>query len=420
MEKLIIQGGQRLSGEVNISGAKNAALPILAASLLTKENLLIHNLPHLHDVTTMLEVLGCLGVSISMADEMALELKSAALHSYEAPYELVKSMRASILVLAPLLAHWHTARVALPGGCAIGSRPVDMHIDGLKKMGADLTIEHGYILGKVQNRLRGCAFHFNKVTVTGTENLMLAASLAEGRTVLTNAACEPEVVDLAQCLNKMGARIRGYGTPQITIEGVEKLSGCQYSVMPDRIETGTYLTAVAASGGKVLLRHTDAFLLSIVIEKLQQAGADIQIKDDTIMLDMQHKRPAAIDIITGPYPEFPTDMQAQFIAMSSVAQGTSKIVETVFENRFMHVNEMVRMGAQIDIHDNMAIVHGKEKLHGAPVTATDLRASASLVIAALLAEGESVIDHIYHIDRGYECIEEKFSKLGASIRRLPG
>ena len=420
MEKLIIQGGQRLSGTVGISGAKNAALPILAASLLTKNMLQISNLPHLHDVTTMLEVLGCLGVSIAMTDAMTMELEGVNLHGHEAPGELVKSMRASILVLGPLLAHWRSARVALPGGCAIGSRPVDMHIAGLKKMGAQIDIDDGYIVGQVKDRLHGCTFHFDTVTVTGTENLMLAATLAEGETVLTNAACEPEVADLAKCLNKMGAHIRGYGTSRITIEGVTHLSGCSYRIMPDRIETGTYLAAAAATRGKVRLQHTDPSLLTAVLDKLQQAGADIQVSDHVIDLDMQQQRPRAVSLVTAPYPAFPTDMQAQFIALNSIAEGTARVEETVFENRFMHVHEMVRMGAQIDIQGHIAIVHGREKLHAAVVTATDLRASASLVIAALLAEGESVIDQIYHIDRGYECIEERFSKLGAHIRRLPG
>jgi UDP-N-acetylglucosamine 1-carboxyvinyltransferase len=420
MDKLIIEGGACLQGEVRISGAKNSALPILAATLLADEPVTICNLPHLHDITTMLELLRRMGVDLMVDEKLSVEINASTITDLCAPYELVKTMRASILVLGPLLAHFGRAEVSLPGGCAIGSRPVDLHIRGLEAMGADIVVENGYIRASSNGRLKGARVFFDVVTVTGTENILMAAALAEGETIIENAAREPEVVDLANCLNAMGADVRGAGTDTITVHGVESLKGCRYSVLPDRIETGTFLVAAAATGGKVKCKNTRPDTLDAVLQKLKEAGAEIETGKDWISLDMHGKRPKAVSITTAPYPAFPTDMQAQFAALDAVAIGVGKIRETVFENRFMHMQEMIRMGADISIEGNTAIIEGVEKLQGAPVMATDLRASASLVIAALVAEGETEIDRIYHIDRGYECIEEKLQLLGARIRRVPG
>lgn len=419
MDKLIIEGGNVLDGEVRISGAKNSALPILAATLLSDEPVTVCNLPHLHDITTMIELLGRMGVDVMVDEKLNVEVNASTITSLIAPYELVKTMRASILVLGPILAHFGKAEVSLPGGCAIGSRPVDLHIRGLEAMGATIVVDEGYIRADSNGRLKGAKILFDVVTVTGTENLLMAATLAEGTTILENAAKEPEVVDLAECLISMGAKITGHGTDKITIEGVEKLGSCRYSVLPDRIETGTYLVAAAATGGRVLCKGTSPSTLDAVLLKLQEAGAEIETGEDWIRLDMHGKRPKAVDLTTAPYPAFPTDMQAQFAAMNAIATGVGTIRETVFENRFMHIQEMVRMGAKASIEGNAVVIQGVEKLKGAPVMATDLRASASLVIAALIAEGETVIERIYHIDRGYECIEEKLQLLGAKIRRVP-
>ncbi|WP_404419807.1 UDP-N-acetylglucosamine 1-carboxyvinyltransferase [Marinospirillum sp.] len=418
MDKLIIQGGPPLDGEVWISGAKNSALPILSASLLVKGPVSIGNLPHLHDITTMIELLGGMGVRAVIDEKMSLELDASHLKNCVAPYDLVKTMRASILVLGPLMACYGKADVSLPGGCAIGSRPVNLHINGLRQMGADIRVEEGYIRGEIQGRLQGARIVFDTVTVTGTENLMMAATLAEGQTVLENAAREPEVVDLAEFLNAMGARITGQGTDTIIIEGVEKLQGCHYDVIPDRIEAGSFLVAGAATSGRVRVKRMRPDILDAVLAKLKEAGGTITSGPDWIELDMEGRRPRAVSIKTSPYPGFPTDMQAQFMAMNAVAEGTGTVIETIFENRFMHVQEMHRMGADIQVEGNTAIIKGVEKLTGAPVMATDLRASASLVIAALVAEGETLVDRIYHIDRGYECIEEKLMLLGAKIRRV--
>ncbi|MBJ7553309.1 UDP-N-acetylglucosamine 1-carboxyvinyltransferase [Marinomonas spartinae] len=418
MDKLLISGGVKLNGVVRASGAKNAALPILAATLLTKELITIKNLPHLHDITTMLELLGSMGCGVVVDEKMSVQLDVSTLNNSEAPYELVKTMRASILVLGPLVSHFGKATVSLPGGCAIGSRPVDLHLRGLEAMGAKIEVEGGDIIASVDGRLKGARIFFDKVTVTGTENLLMAATLAEGKTILENAAKEPEVVDLAECLISMGAKITGHGTDTITIEGVEALHGTTYPVMPDRIETGTFLVAAAITGGKVRVIDTDVKSLEAVLAKLEESGAKVTCGDDWIELDMEGKRPKAVNISTAPYPAFPTDMQAQFVALNSIATGVGSVVENIFENRFMHVNEMVRMGADIEITGNTAIVRGCEKLKGAPVMATDLRASASLVLSALVAEGDTKIDRIYHIDRGYECIEEKFGSLGAKISRV--
>ncbi|CAE6941769.1 MULTISPECIES: UDP-N-acetylglucosamine 1-carboxyvinyltransferase [Pseudomonas] len=421
MDKLIITGGVRLDGEIRISGAKNSALPILAATLLGDSPITICNLPHLHDITTMIELFGRMGIEPIIDEKLSVEVDARAIKTLVAPYELVKTMRASILVLGPMVARFGEAEVALPGGCAIGSRPVDLHIRGLEAMGAKIDVEAGYIKAKApEGGLVGANFHFDMVSVTGTENIMMAAALANGRSVLTNAAREPEVVDLANCLIAMGAKIEGAGTDTITIDGVKRLGGATFSVMPDRIETGTYLVAAAATGGRVKVKDTDPSTLGAVLEKLEEAGAVVTCGPDWIELDMQGKRPKAVSLVTAPYPEFPTDMQAQFIALNAIADGVGTIVETVFENRFMHVHEMLRMGAQIQVEGNTATVTGAERLVGAPVMATDLRASASLVIAALVAEGDTLIDRIYHIDRGYECIEEKLQLLGAKIRRVPG
>jgi len=418
MDKLVITGGVPLQGEVRISGAKNAALPILASALLADGPVRISNVPHLQDVTTTIGLLGRMGVGITVDERMVIEIDPATIHSFAAPYELVKVMRASILVLGPLLARFGRADVSLPGGCAIGSRPVNLHLDGLRAMGAEIEVEAGYIKARA-NRLKGARLVMELITVTGTENLMMAATLAEGETVIENAAREPEVVDLANCLNAMGARIEGAGTDTITIQGVERLGGCEYAVMPDRIETGTFLVAGALSRGRVKVRDTNPGLLDAVLIKLREAGARLEMGEDWIELDMEGRRPRAVDIHTAPYPAFPTDMQAQFTALNAVAEGVGTITENVFENRFMHVLEMQRMGADIKLEGNTAIVKGVEKLKGAPVMATDLRASASLVLAGLVAEGETVVDRIYHIDRGYQNIEEKLSALGGRIRRLP-
>ena len=419
MDKLIIEGGVRLEGEIRIAGAKNSALPILAATLLTSDKVTICNLPHLFDITTMLELLGCMGVQPVIDERLNVEVDSSTITDLSAPYELVKTMRASILVLGPLLAKHKRAEVALPGGCAIGSRPVNLHITALEAMGADIVVEDGYIKASVKDRLKGAHIFMDMVTVTGTENVMMAACLADGQTIIENAAREPEVVDLALCLIAMGADISGYGADTIVINGVSDLHGCTYSVMPDRIETGTYLIAAAATRGKIKVKDTRPDILEAVLLKLEQAGADVQVGEDWISLDMHGKQPKAVSVRTAPYPAFPTDMQAQFTALNSVASGSGSITETVFENRFMHVHEMNRMGAIIRVEGNTVIVEGSETLKGAPVMATDLRASASLIIAGLVASGETVVDRIYHIDRGYECIEEKLQLLGAKIRRIP-
>ncbi|HKF95594.1 MAG TPA: UDP-N-acetylglucosamine 1-carboxyvinyltransferase [Gammaproteobacteria bacterium] len=418
MEKLFITGGRPLQGEIRISGAKNAVLPILAATLLADSPMRIGNVPHLHDVTTTMELLGRMGVSLLVDERMNIEIETSDIDAFVAPYELVKTMRASILVLGPLLARFGQAEVSLPGGCAIGSRPVDLHLRGLAAMGASIDVEGGYIRARAA-KLRGANLVMDSVTVTGTENLMMAAALAQGKTVIENAAREPEVVDLANCLSAMGANITGAGTDKLTIEGVETLRGCYYNVLADRIETGTFLVAAAITGGKVRLKQTAPRLLDAVLQKLEEAGAEINTGFDWIELDMQGKRPRAIDIRTAPYPAFPTDMQAQFTALNAVASGGGAVTETVFENRFMHVQEMQRMGADIHVEGNSAITRGVEKLKAAPVMATDLRASASLILAGLVAKGETVVDRIYHIDRGYECIEEKLATLGANIRRVP-
>ncbi len=418
MDKLIITGGKPLKGEIRISGAKNAALPIIVSTLLSDDPVLVRNIPHLHDITTTMELLGRMGVSLTMDEKMDVEVNPSTIKSYVAPYELVKTMRASILVLGPLLARFGEAEVSLPGGCAIGARPVNLHIHGLELMGADITVENGYIKAKCK-RLKGAKIVLDVVTVTGTENLMMAACLADGTTVLENAAREPEVVDLANCLNAMGAKVSGAGTDTITIEGVERMHGTTYDILPDRIETGTYLVAAAVTGGSIKLKDTDPTLLDAVIAKLEDAGAEIKTGKDWITLDMKGKRAKAIDVRTAPYPAFPTDMQAQFSILNAVAEGSSSITETIFENRFMHVQELKRMGADIEVNGNTAYVKGVKELKSAPVMATDLRASASLVIAGLVAEGETVVERIYHIDRGYECIEEKLQQLGATIRRVP-
>jgi len=416
MDKLLIRGGVPLSGEVRISGAKNAALPIMCAALLSQSPLRLTNVPHLRDVTTLLTLLGGMGVAVSLDEKLGLELDAGRLHTPFAPYEMVKTMRASILVLGPLLARCGEARVSLPGGCAIGQRPVDLHIKGLQAMGADIRVEHGYIIATAK-RLKGARIFTDLVTVTGTENLMMAACLAEGTSVIENAAREPEVVDLANCLKAMGANIEGAGTDLITIEGVSALSGAAHRVMPDRIETGTFLAAAAATGGSVRLRNTNARFLEAVVDKLREAGATITAEDDSILLEMDGA-PRSVNLRTAPYPAFPTDMQAQFMALDCIARGTAVLTETIFENRFMHALELQRLGADIEISGNTAVVKGVPRLDGATVMATDLRASASLVIAGLVAKGETAIERIYHLDRGYECIEEKLSQLGARIRRV--
>jgi UDP-N-acetylglucosamine 1-carboxyvinyltransferase len=414
----MIQGGTRLDGEIRISGAKNAVLPILAATLLADGPAVVENVPHLHDVTTTVELLGCMGVQVVIDEKLSIEVDCSTIENYTAPYHLVKTMRSSILVLGPLLARYGEAEVSLPGGCAIGSRPVNLHIRGLQDMGADIEVKNGYIHARCK-RLKGARLVMDMVTVTGTENLMMAATLADGITVIENAAREPEVIDLANFLIAMGAKISGAGTDTITIEGVEKLHGTRYRVLPDRIETGTYLLAGAITGGRVKLKDTQPNLLDAVLDKLRDAGAELTIGDDWIELDMKGRRPKSVNIRTAPYPAFPTDMQAQFAALNTIADGTATIVETVFENRFMHVQELQRMGADIEVEGNTAIIRGTDKLTGAPVMATDLRASASLILAGLVAEGETEVQRIYHIDRGYEIIEEKLALLGANIRRIP-
>ncbi|MDD2664655.1 MAG: UDP-N-acetylglucosamine 1-carboxyvinyltransferase [Dechloromonas sp.] len=416
MDKLLIQGGSVLSGEVAISGAKNAALPILCASLLTAEPLHFTNVPHLNDISTMLRLLGDMGVDVTMDGVDGLVLNGGGLNNPVASYEMVKTMRASILVLGPLVARGGEARVSLPGGCAIGARPVDQHIKGLQAMGAEVKVEQGYVHAKA-TRLKGARICTDMVTVTGTENLMMAACLAEGETVIENAAREPEVVDLANCLVSMGARISGAGTDVIRIQGVDKLHGATHAIMPDRIETGTYLCAAAATGGDIRLLKTSAAYLDTVVDKLMDAGCEITTERDAIRLQAP-KRLKAVSLRTAPYPAFPTDMQAQFMAINCVADGVATIRETIFENRFMHVNELMRLGANIQIEGNNAIVRGVDRLEGATVMATDLRASASLVIAGLVAQGETLIDRIYHLDRGYERIEEKLARLGASVKRV--
>lgn len=417
MDKLIITGGKPLQGSVRISGAKNSVLPILAATLLIPGKVTLTNIPHLNDVTTMMTLLGRMGVDITVGDKMSVEVDASRVDNCCAPYELVKTMRASIVVLGPLLARFGRAEVSMPGGCAIGSRPVDIHIEGLTQMGAKIIVRDGYIHASVENRLKGAELHLGKVTVTGTENLVMAAALAEGVTVIHNAAREPEVTDLANFLNTLGARIEGAGTSTITIHGVTELHGGDYRVLPDRIEAGTYLVAGAMTRGKVTVKDVMPENLDIVLDKLREAGAEITVGKDWVTLDMHGKRPKAVDIETAPYPYMPTDMQAQFMALNVVAEGDSTIIETIFENRFMHVPELQRMGAEVRLQGNTAFCTGILHLKGAPVMATDLRASAGLVLAALVAEGETTVDRIYHIDRGYECIEEKFSQLGANIRR---
>jgi UDP-N-acetylglucosamine 1-carboxyvinyltransferase len=418
VEKLLITGGRPLQGEVRISGAKNAVLPILAAALLADSPMRIGNVPHLHDVTTTMELLGRMGVSLMVDERMNIEVDTSTIETFFAPYELVRTMRASILVLGPLLARFGRAEVSLPGGCAIGTRPVDLHLHGLAAMGATIDVEGGYIRARAA-KLKGINLVMDSVTVTGTENLMMAATLARGSTVIENAAREPEVADLANCLNAMGAQITGAGSDTLIIEGVRSLHGCHYDVLSDRIETGTFLVAAAITGGKVRLKSTQPKLLDAILQKLEEAGAALSTGPDWIALDMRGKRPKATDIHTAPYPAFPTDMQAQFTALNAVAEGGGVVTETIFENRFMHVQEMQRMGANIRVEGNSAIIRGVKQLKAAPVMATDLRASASLILAGLVAKGETMVDRIYHIDRGYECIEEKLAALGANIRRVP-
>ena len=417
MDKLSIKGGATLSGSVTISGAKNAALPILAGTLLATEKVAVTNVPHLKDVTTMLSLLQMMGVQITVDDREGVEIDASNVDCPQAPYDLVKTMRASILVLGPLVARFGEADVSLPGGCAIGARPVNLHVAGLQAMGANVVVENGFIKARAK-RLHGAHIVFDIVTVTGTENLLMAAVLADGETVLENAAREPEVTDLANFLIGMGAKIEGAGSSTIVVQGVDKLGGTSYSVLPDRIETGTYLVAAAMTGGKVRAVNAAPDTLEAVLIKLAEAGASIQTGDDWIEIDMQGRRPKAIDVRTAPYPAFPTDMQAQFCAMNAVAEGVGTITETIFENRFQHVLEMQRMGADIQLEGHTAICTGVERLNAAPVMATDLRASAGLVLAGLAADGETVVDRIYHVDRGYERIEEKLRQLGASIRRV--
>lgn len=418
LDKLLIKGGTRLEGNVTISGAKNAALPILAGALLASDPVTIANVPQLKDVATMITLLQSMGVEVTLDDQMNVEVNAGNVSNRRAPYELVKTMRASILVLGPLVARFGEALVSLPGGCAIGARPVNLHVEGLQAMGASVSVENGYIHARAK-RLQGAHIVFDTITVTGTENLIMAATLADGETILENAAREPEVANLAAFLNSMGAKISGAGTGTIAIEGVEALGGTEFTVLPDRIESGTYLVAAAMTGGCIRLRRTDPQCLEAVLIKLQEAGAEIETGADWIKLDMRGKRPRSVNIKTLPYPAFPTDMQAQFCAMNALADGVGTVIETVFENRFQHVLELQRMGADIRIEGNMAICTGVEKLTAAPVMATDLRASASLVLAGLAAEGETLVDRIYHIDRGYERIEEKLHQLGANIRRAP-
>ncbi|MGY6630173.1 MAG: UDP-N-acetylglucosamine 1-carboxyvinyltransferase [Wenzhouxiangella sp.] len=418
MARIQITGGVPLNGTVEISGAKNAVLPILMASLLTDQPCQLHGVPHLKDVTTSIELLGRMGVIVSVGDRCAVGLDASGLHTQIAPYDLVKTMRASILVLGPLLARSGEAQVSLPGGCAIGARPVDLHLAGLAAMGAEIVVEGGYIKARAE-RLKGARVVLDTVTVTGTENILMAATLAEGTTVIENAAQEPEVVDLAECLISMGAKIRGHGSNTIVVEGRERLEGFDYTVIPDRIEAGTFLVAAAMTGGRVRTENVRPDTLDAVLAKLEDAGAVITTGEDWIELDMQGRRPRAVDITTAPYPGFPTDMQAQFTAMNAIAEGTGVVRENVFENRFMHVLELQRLGANLLIEGNTVIIRGVERLTGAPLMATDLRASAGLVLAGLVAEGDTIVDRVYHIDRGYENIEEKLRQLGARVRRLP-
>ena len=419
MDKLIISGGGPLRGEIRISGAKNAVLPILASTLLADDPVTVRNVPHLHDVTTTMELLGRMGVELVVDERMSIVADPRTIRDFSAPYELVRTMRASILVLGPLLARYGRADVSLPGGCAIGTRPVDQHIKGLKAMGANIEVEGGYIRARV-DRLKGARVVMDMVTVTGTENLMMAAALAKGTSLIENAAREPEVIDLANCLNQMGAKITGAGTDTIEIEGVDNLSGTDYRVLPDRIETGTFLVAAAVTSGQIRVKDARPDTLDAVLQALREAGARVEVGEDWIELNMDGKRPQAVSVRTAPYPAFPTDMQAQFTVLNSIAEGSGTITETVFENRFMHVQEMQRMGAKLRVEGNTCISTGVPRLKAAPVMATDLRASASLVLAGLVADGDTVVDRIYHIDRGYECIEEKLGQLGARIRRVPG
>ena len=419
MDKLIINGMVPLNGEVSVSGAKNAVLPMLCASVMASNTCVtLKNIPHLHDVTTTVRLLRQMGVSVTLDDKMNIELDPSTIKNYYAPYDLVKTMRSSILVLGPLLAKFGNAKVSLPGGCAIGSRPVEMHLDALEKMGAKINIQNGYISAKSQ-KLVGSNIIFPKTTVTGTENILMASTLADGKTVISNAAREPEVVDLANFLNQMGASIRGHGTDTIEITGVSELKGISYSALPDRIETGTFLVAAAITGGKIVVKNTISSHVDIIIQKLKQAGAEISTTSTTVTLDMKGKRPKPVNIETGAYPLFPTDMQAQLTALNTIADGTSVIKENIFENRFMHVQEMTRMGADIRLEQNCAIISGIDELIGASVMATDLRASASLILVGLAANGTTEIERIYHIDRGYDCIEEKLRQLGADISRVP-
>ena len=419
MDKLIATGGGPLKGKIRISGAKNAALPLMISSLLTEEPLVISNIPHLHDITTTMELLGQLGVKLQVDEKLTVEADASEVNSVVAPYELVKTMRASILVLGPLIARFGRAEVSLPGGCALGSRPVNLQLKGLEALGADITIDGGYIKAKA-DRLKGARIFMDLISVTGTENLMMAAALADGTSVIENAAREPEVIDLADCLNAMGAKVSGAGTDEITIEGVERLKGAHHRVIPDRIEAGTFLVAAAISGGEIYVHDVIPKQIDSVLEKLREAGAEIETGENWIHLKAPKGRLKAVSIRTAPYPAFPTDMQAQFVLLNTIAKGTSTVIETVFENRFMHVHELQRMGANIELDGNTAVIRGVKKLHGAPVMATDLRASACLVLAGLIAKGDTLIDRIYHIDRGYDCIEEKLSQLGATIRRVPG
>jgi len=420
MDKLLISGGIPLKGNIRISGAKNAVLPILAATLLVQEPVVISNIPHLNDVTTTMELLGRMNVQLMMNEKMNIQVDTSSINNFCAPYDLVKTMRASILVLGPLLARYGKAEVSLPGGCAIGSRPVNLHIDGMRALGANIKFEDGFIEAHVKGRLKGADITFEKVTVTGTENLIMAASLAEGKTILRNAAREPEVQDLANFLNQLGAQIEGIGKDTLIIHGVKELHGGEYAVLPDRIEAGTYLVAAALTRGHIKIYNINPDIIAVVLEKLRETGAEITTGDHWVELNMHGKRPCAVNIETAPYPGFPTDMQAQFMALNTVAEGVGVITENIFENRFMHAQEMQRMGADIELQGNTAICRGKEILEGAPVMATDLRASASLVLAGLMADGQTIVDRIYHIDRGYECIEEKLAQLGARIRRVSG
>lgn len=420
MDKLLIKGGTQLRGELRASGAKNSAVLMLAASLLANEPVTIENVPHLRDITTMIELLGSLGVEVIVDEKMSLEIHANTIKTYTADYDLVRKMRASFLVLGPLLAHYGQAIVSLPGGCAIGPRPVDQHLKGLKALGAKIEMEEGYVNAKVDGRLQGAHFMFDFCTVGGTEQILMAATLAEGQTVLENCAREPEIIDLANCLNEMGADITGHGTDTITINGVESMHGCTHRVIPDRVESATYLIAAAATGGCVKVKEARPEHLEVVLNKLREAGAKVTISDDGIEVDMEGRRPKAVSIVTAPYPSFPTDLQAQMMVLNSIAEGTATVKETIFENRFMHVHEIIRMGANIRLEGNntIAIVEGVKELKGAPVMANDLRASVSLVIAGLAAKGDTVVDRIYHIDRGYEQVEEKLRLLGADIERV--